>query len=105
MLDALAIPPRMILRALDDLHAIADALGRLAGRDGDLRSLLESVRDLPASEDELSANILLLREDLQKLLDWLEPLHGEVRDLDVTAKSLEGSMANLQALLKKVPGI
>ena len=105
MLDALAIPPRMIVRALEDLHTLAEALRRLTARDGDLSALLESVRQLPPSEDELSANIVLLREDLQSLLRWLEPLHGEVQDLDKTAEALEQSMERLQVLLKKLPGI
>ncbi len=95
----------MILRALDDLHMVAEALRDLAGRDGELSTLLESVRQLPPSEDELSANIVLLREDLQSLLRWLEPLHGEVQDLDKTAEALEQSMERLQGLLKKLPGI
>ena len=95
----------MILRALDDLHTVAEALRGLAGRDGELSTLLESVRQLPPSEDELSANIVLLREDLQSLLRWLEPLHGEVQDLDKTAEALEQSMERLQGLLKKLPGI
>jgi chromosome segregation ATPase len=105
MLGPLAIPPRLIARALEDLHTLAEALRELTRRDGELSSLLESVRQLPPSEDELSANIAALREDVQALLRWLEPLHGEVRDLDQTAKELHASMDTLQALLKKVPGI
>jgi uncharacterized protein YoxC len=102
MLDTLAIPPRMILRALDDLHTVAGKLGEL----------VESVRVLPRTEDELSANIVLLREDIQTLNELLrpliaslEPIPVELRDLDQTAEALEGSMAQLQAMLKKLPGV
>ena len=102
MFDALAIPPRMLARALDDLHTVATRLGEL----------VESTRVLPRTEDELSANIALLREDIQALGDLLrpliaalEPMPGELRDLDQTAEALEGSMARLQALLRKLPGI
>ena len=102
MFDALAIPPRLLLRALDDLHTVAARLGEL----------VESARVLPATEDELSANIALLRDDIQALnnllrplIAALEPMPAELRDLDQTAEALEGSMARLQALLRKLPGI
>lgn len=102
MLGSLAIPPRLIARALDDLHTVA----------GRLSELVESVRVLPRTEDELSANIALLREDIQTLnallrplIAALEPIPVELRDLDQTAESLEGSMAQLQEMLKRLPGI
>ena len=102
MFDALAIPPRMLLRALDDLHKVAGQLGEL----------VESTRVLPRTEDELSANIVLLREDIQELNALLRPLIAalapipvELRDVDQTAEALERSMAELQGLLKKLPGV
>jgi uncharacterized protein YoxC len=102
MLGSLTIPPRLIARALDDLHTVAGRLGEL----------VESVRVLPRTEDELSANIALLREDIQTLNELLgpliaalEPIPVELRDLDQTAESLEGSMTQLQAMLKRLPGI
>jgi prefoldin subunit 5 len=88
MLNALSIPPRLMMRALDDLHSLA-----------------ESARVLPQTEDELSANIALLREDIRALHAWLQPLHQELTDLDDTAEKLEQSMTSLQAMLKKLPGI
>jgi tetrahydromethanopterin S-methyltransferase subunit B len=88
MLGALAIPPRLVLRALDDLHTLA-----------------ESVKVLPRTEDELSANIAALRDDIMALHAWLQPLHQELTDLDQTAEALEQSMDRLQAMLKKLPGI
>ena len=99
MLDALAIPPRLILRALDDLHTLADSLRRLTDSEGDLDDLVEAVKVLPRTEDELSANIALLREDLgalsallTPLVASLQPLPVELRDLDETAEALERSM-------------
>jgi uncharacterized protein YoxC len=102
MLGSLTIPPRLFARALDDLHTVAGRLGEL----------VESVRVLPRTEDELSANIALLRDDIQTLNELLgpliaalEPIPVELRDLDQTAESLEGSMTQLQAMLKRLPGI
>ena len=94
-----------MLRALDDLHVLAEGIRRLTDRDSDLGALLESVKVLPRTEDELSANIAALREDVKALRAWLEPLHKELSDLDATAEALERSMGDLQTLLKKLPGI
>ena len=105
MLDALAVPPRMIIRALDDLHTLAEGVRRLTDREGDMTALLESVKVLPRTEDELSANIAGLRDDIKALHSWLEPLHKELTDLDETAEALEQSMDRLQAMLRKLPGI
>jgi uncharacterized protein YoxC len=105
MLDALSVPPRLILRALDDLHTLADGIRRLTDREGDLTALLESVKVLPRTEDELSENIAALRDDIKALHAWLQPLHQELTDLDQTAEALEQSMDRLQAMLKKLPGV
>ena len=63
------------------------------------------MKSLPRVEDELSATIAALREDVMALQVWLEPLHKELTDLDETAEALERSMSSLQALLKKLPGV
>jgi prefoldin subunit 5 len=95
MLEALSIPPRLILRALDDLHAVATNLG----------PLVEAARVLPRTEDELSANIAGLREDIQALQVWLQPLHRELTDLDETAEQLQEALVGLETMLKKLPGL
>lgn len=84
----MAIPPRLLARALDDLHTVAGRLGEL----------VESVSVLPRTEDELSANIALLREDVQELNELLRPLTA-------TLELLPGEVAELRALLKKLPGV
>jgi uncharacterized protein YoxC len=88
MLGPLAIPPRLLARALEDLHTVAGRLGEL----------VESVRVLPRTEDELSANIALLREDVQQLNALLEPLTAAL-------EPLPSEVAELRALLKRLPGI
>jgi uncharacterized protein YoxC len=88
MLDRLSIPPRLVMRALDDLHTLARHIGPLT----------ESAGVLPRTEDELSANIALLRDDIQALHAWLQPLHQELTDLDTRVTELQG-------MLKKLPGI
>ena len=105
MLDALAVPPRLIVRALDDLHTLAEGIRRLTDREGDLTTLVDAVKSLPRVEDEPSANIASLREDVQALQEWLQPLHKELTDLDDTAEKLEQALGGLQTMLKRLPGI
>jgi uncharacterized protein YoxC len=88
MLDALSIPPRLVKQALDDLHSIAAEIGPLT----------EAARVLPRTEDELSANVAALRDDIQALHAWLQPLHQELSDLDTR-------ITELQTMLKRLPGI
>jgi hypothetical protein len=74
MLDRLSIPPRLVMRALDDLHTLAANIGPLT----------ESAGVLPRTEDELSANIAALRDDIQVL---------------------NSNLVEFQRLLKRLPGI
>ena len=88
MLEALSIPPRLVMRALYYLHTIA----------GNISALTDAAQVLPRTEDELSANIAALRDDIQALHAWLQPLHQELTDID--AKLLE-----VQTMLRRLPGI
>ena len=77
MLDRLSVPPRLVLRALDDLNTVATVLRELAAHEGDLASISRSLTELPRVEDELSAQIESLKVDVRALHEWLEPLHRE----------------------------
>jgi chromosome segregation ATPase len=112
MLGPLTLPPKLAKQAIEDLHTVALALRELAHDEGDLASLAHGVSELPRVEDELSEQIRQLREEVRGMRVWLEPLHKELTDLDDTAESLERSLAlvsesiaALQGLLKKLPGV
>ena len=105
MFDALAVPPRLIARALDDLHTLAEGVRRLTDREGDLSELIEAVKTLPQVEDRLSQRIEELRADVQGLHEWLQPLHQELTDLDDTAEKLEKALGGLETMLRRLPGI
>ena len=105
MFDALAVPPRLILRALDDLHTLAEGMRNLSDREGDLSELVEAVKTLPQVEDQLSDRIEQLRADIHGLQEWLQPLHRELTDLDDTAERLQQALGALEAMLKRLPGL
>ena len=95
MLDALSVPPKLVLRALDDLNTLADGLRKLTERQGDLDDLIESVQVLPKVEDELSAEIARLRVDVQALMATLGPLNA----------TISGLQAEIQDPRDRIPGI
>jgi hypothetical protein len=110
VLDRLAVPPRMLLRALDDLHALADGLRRLTDSEADVKDLLTAVRALPGIEEKLSARIDALETRVVELLAWLEPLHDELTDVDDTAETatretIAGFHRELRELRDRIPGI
>jgi predicted nuclease with TOPRIM domain len=82
VLDAITLPARLVRQALADLHELADGVRRLTERGGDLDDLMESVRVLPRVEDELSANIASLRDDVRALREELATLQGELHQLN-----------------------
>jgi predicted nuclease with TOPRIM domain len=82
VLDAITLPPRLARQALADLHDLADGMRRLSERGGDLDDLLESVRVLPRVEDELSANIAALRDDVRTLREELATVEREMHELN-----------------------
>ena len=88
MLEALSVPPRLVLRALDDLNTLAEGLRRLTERQGDIDDLLVAVNKLPEVEhdlarrvDELETQIGQLRGDIKPLHDTINALHAEIVDL------------------------
>jgi predicted nucleic acid-binding Zn-ribbon protein len=92
LLEALSIPPRLVLRALDDLHTLAEGIRRLTESDADMDDLLTAVRDLPRVEDELSATA-------KELQSYLPPLIEQLRGMDDTAEALEKELAGLQVTI------
>jgi chaperonin cofactor prefoldin len=88
MLEALSLPPRLVLRALDDLNTLAEGLRRLTERQGDIDDLLVAVNKLPEVEhdlarrvDELETQIGRLRGDIRPLHETINALHAEIVDL------------------------
>ena len=108
MID-LTRPPRLIVNALEDLHAVAEGVRRLIGRTDDIERLLESIFALPEVEDRLAARIEELLRDVSTLAEAMPSLSEKVVDLDHTAEQLAGELAALQAqivdLRDRIPGI
>jgi uncharacterized coiled-coil DUF342 family protein len=116
VLGPLTLPPRLALRALDDLHTLAEGIRRLTDSEADLDDLLIAVRELPLIERKLSERIDALETQVSRLHDWLQPLHAELTDLDDTAEGLQRELTatretiaafhlELRELRDRIPGI
>ena len=122
MLNPLLLPPALIKRALDDLHAIGDAARRLgsveralverldalAAQVELLRGEMEPIRQLPA----LRAGIAPLDDDLRQVreaIDRIEPLLAQIGPLlgavDEKLGGLSGDLAPVGELAEKLPGV
>ena len=95
MFEALSIPPRLVLRALDDLHILAEGVRSLSSREGDLDDLLEAVRWLPEVERDLAARVDELETQVRGLRDEIRPLQGTIADFH----------GELRDLRERIPGI
>ena len=74
MFDVLTLPPRLVAQAVEDLHTLATTLRKLTEEEGDLARLREAATTLPEVEDELTAGVASLQEDVK-------PLAGKVSEL------------------------
>ena len=128
-LGSLLLPPRLLLRAAEDMHTLALAAGTLAGewrRAGgeavdlasaldNLDSLSDAAARLPEVERVLAARVddvetrltalLALLERLDARLAAIEGLAPAVERLDARAAALERSADRLAVLLEKLPGV
>lgn len=104
MLELLTAGPRLGMRALDDLHSLAVSLRRLTAEGGDLHALTEAAGELPVVEDQLTASVAALRDDVERMRDTVTPLHREATDLDHTAESLEAALAALRGQVTTLSG-
>lgn len=93
--EALTLPPRLVARAVEDLHTLATALSRLTEEQGDLARLRESASKLPEVEDELTATVASLQEDVKPLARKVGELNATATGLDGDIASLDGDMARL----------
>jgi hypothetical protein len=121
-MNPLTFGPALVKRALDDLSAIADAVGRLTTLEGAvvgglhrIETRLDALRAdvAPISEiRQVREGIEPLDEDMRAVrlsVDDLEPLIREVNErlagLDQRIETLRGDLAPLGELAEKVPGI
>ena len=125
VLTPLTLPPRLLLRALDDLHALAEAARtlpaveeRLARRIEALEERAEDVLDLGERLDARAGAFLELGGDLRKVagevveradrvvaaLPAVEAMGQSATKLAAAAEPLQGAAERLTRLVDRFPG-
>jgi methyl-accepting chemotaxis protein len=68
VLGTLTLPPRLALRALDDLHTIASAMGTLAAVADDVRRVAQAAEAVPAAELRTLAEVAQTLPEVERRL-------------------------------------
>jgi chromosome segregation ATPase len=106
MTNPLLLPPRLLLRALDDLHAIAQATERLPDLEQQLFERLASLEQLDALEQAIAALPRgieqVLSPHLERQVEGIKELHPEL----VASRENSGQVAPLlETLLAQIEGL
>jgi len=117
--NPLLLPPRLLLRALEDLNAVADAARRLPQLQRDALQRLEEIEELIVPlikaaehlERELPT-LSRLAASVDGLQARIDTLSGRVDQLDQTAGSLSAQAASLDdaarqlgRVVDSIPGV
>ena len=101
-LGPLTLPPRLALRALDDLHMLAESSQKLADAVGELPKIERRVRErLDTLEKSLGA-MTALGQDMQKTVDQMRALQEAVLSLIGSTDALAIAIAPLESLGRRV---
>src|SRR5438093_4193845 len=93
LVDQLLVPPRLVGRALDDLHALADAgrtVAELAARAAD--------RPMRGGLTRALALVAAIEGDVQRLEGRLAALQGLPERIDGLRRSFEGTRQGVESL-------
>jgi hypothetical protein len=101
-LGPLTLPPRLALRALDDLHMLAESSQKLAEAVGELPKIEKRVRErLDTLEKSLGA-MTALGQDMQRTVDQMRALQEAVLSLIGSTDALAIAIAPLESLGRRV---
>ncbi len=118
MLTPLTLPPRLLLRALDDLHALAEAARRLPEVEERLTLRIEELVELGERLDERAGGFLELGGVLRGVaalvverpdavvaaLPAVEAMGQSATKLAAAAEPLQGAAERLTKLVDRFPG-
>jgi hypothetical protein len=97
MLGAVTLPIRLVARALDDMHDIAQAIAVVPSIRDEIRTLRVELQDLPERVDGL-------RDAFEGSNRELDHLNDQVGDVRGVVEPLEPAAERLGRLAKRLPG-
>jgi hypothetical protein len=102
VLGPLLIPPRLMMRALDDLHTLATSSVRLADGVGELSNVEKRLRERLEALDRSLSGLTSLSEDLRHTVEQLRTLERAVLNLIGSTDALSVAIEPLEAFGRRM---
>ena len=101
-LGPLTLPPRLALRALDDLHMLAESSQKIADAVGEIPKIEKRVRERLDTLEKSLTSMTQLGEDMRKTVDQMRALQEAVLSLIGSTDALAIAIAPLESLGRRV---
>lgn len=101
-LDVLTLPPRLVVRALDDLHTLAVSSQRLADSVAQLPKIEQRLRGRLEQLDRALGGMVQLGEDMRRTIEHLETLERAVVKLTTSTVGLISAIEPIGGITRRV---
>jgi hypothetical protein len=101
-LGPLTLPPRLAMRALDDLHTLATSSQKLADAVSELPKIEERIRERLDVLDKSLGSMSKLGEDMRKTVEGMRSLQEAVMVLITSTDALAIAIQPLEAFGRRV---
>ena len=102
-LQPLLLPPKLVLRALDDLHTLAQVASTLPAVELRLTERIDAL-EARAAEAVQAVNLLIERaDDLERALQAVEGINASAATLAQAAEPLQNAAERLGRVAERVP--
>ncbi|MFN2589334.1 MAG: hypothetical protein ABR518_01000 [Actinomycetota bacterium] len=102
LLGPLMVPPKLILRALDDLHTLAESSTKLAGAVSELPKIERRVRDRLDTLERSLGSMSQLGEDMRRTVEQMRALQEAVLSLIRSTDALSLAIQPLEAFGRRM---
>ncbi len=101
-LGPLTLPPRLVMRALDDLHTLAESSAKLADAVAELPKIEKRIRERMDALEKSMSSMTQLGEDMRRTVDQMRSLQEAVISLIKSTDALNIAIQPLQAFGRRV---
>ena len=98
----LTLPPRLLMRALDDLHTLAKSSAKIADGVGEISNIEKRLRDRLEALDRSLSGLSSLSDDLRQTVDQLRTLERAVVNLIGSTDALSVAIQPLEAFGRRM---
>jgi ABC-type transporter Mla subunit MlaD len=102
LLGPLTVPPKLLLRALDDLHTLATSSQKLADAVGELPKIERRVRERIDALDQSLSSMTELSLDMRRTVDQMRALQEAVLNLIRSTDTLTLAIQPLEAFGRRM---